>query len=418
MSRSVKAQREANQSNEAIQRETNQMNYDIAHEANEWNWANMQAQNEWNIQQWERENAYNDPSAQMERYIRAGINPVWALGNGDPGNASHLESASAAPANVATMEAAHIMPEYDPTKLNNIVGASQNLVNSLQGFTKLGLEASDVETRRQAQQSQAGVNLAEALWKKSQTAGQDIFNNLNIDTYSSLVGIKQQEYENLVKQGKKTDEEILNEKETRNQIIAMTDYTWKQGQSIIQSVAQAWRRLQIDQQNANSASVQAEASASQAETAAYNANTNRIGTVGNLYFQGKTFDAQVKKDAAELKLKSTSELIQLYDSNKGWLERNLLGNFGTYLDRFNGFSTHSSTRNSIEGNLIQIQAIGDVLKDRYSSDPSQENFKALSDWFEGLNSLPLPSPHSGANSTNTSVLNPSSDPWLSPIAPE
>lgn len=416
MSRSVKAQREANQSNEAIQRETNKQNYDIAHESNQWNWANMQAQNEWNIQQWERENAYNDPSAQMERYIQAGINPVWALGNGDPGNSAHLESAAAAPASVATMEAAHIMPEYDPTKLNNIVGASQNLVNSLQGFTKLGLEATDVETRRQAQQSQAGVNLAEALWKKSQTAGQDIFNNLNIDTYSSLVGIKQQEYDNLVKQGKKTDEEILNEKETRNQIIAMTDYTWKQGQAIVQNVDQAWRRLQIDQQNAHSASVQAEASASQAETAAYNANTNRIGTVGNLYFQGKTFDAQVKKDAAELKLKSTSELIQLYDSNKSWLERNFLGNFGTYLDRF-GSGSQADHRNSIEGNLIQIQAIGDVLKDRYSSDPSQENFKALSDWFEGLNSLPLPSPNSGANSTNTSILNPSSESWLSPVAP-
>lgn len=416
MSRSVKAQREANQSNEAIARETNQQNYDIAHEANEWNWANLQAQNEWNLQQWERENEYNDPSAQLERYIQAGINPVWALGNGDPGNAQHLESGSPEPAAVPTIEPWRVNPEYDPTKLNNIVGASQNLVNSLQGFTKLGLEATDVETRRQAQQSQAGVNLAEALWKKSQTAGQDIYNNLNIDTYSTLVGFKQQEYENLIKQGKKTDEEIMNEKETRNQIIAMTDYTWKQGQAIVQNVAQAWRRLQIDQQNANSASIQAEASASQAETAAYNAQTNRIGTVGNLFFQNRSFDAQVKKDVAELKLKSTSELIQLYDSNKGWLERNLLGNFGTVLDRFAGGS-QGDNLHSIDGNLIQIQAIGEVLNDRYSSDPSQENFKALSDWFEGLNSLPLPSPNAGANSTNTSVLNPSSEPWLSPVVP-
>lgn len=53
-------------------------------------------QNEWNIAQWNRQNAYNTPAAQRARYEEAGINPYFALGNIQSGNAQSLLSADLA----------------------------------------------------------------------------------------------------------------------------------------------------------------------------------------------------------------------------------------------------------------------------------------------------------------------------------
>lgn len=57
-------------------RETNALNRELAYQ-----------QNEWNLQQWNRQNEYNTPSAQMQRYRDAGINPFFAAGNITGGNA-------------------------------------------------------------------------------------------------------------------------------------------------------------------------------------------------------------------------------------------------------------------------------------------------------------------------------------------
>lgn len=65
----------------------------------ETNAANLklaQFQNDWNIAQWNRQNAYNTPAAQRARYEEAGINPYFALGNIQPGNAQSLLSADMA----------------------------------------------------------------------------------------------------------------------------------------------------------------------------------------------------------------------------------------------------------------------------------------------------------------------------------
>lgn len=66
-------------------RETNQANRELA-----------QYQNEWNLAQWNRMNAYNTPAAQRQRYEDAGINPYFALGNIQAGQAESLNSADMA----------------------------------------------------------------------------------------------------------------------------------------------------------------------------------------------------------------------------------------------------------------------------------------------------------------------------------
>ena len=65
-------------------------------ETNEANLKLAKFQNEWNIAQWNRQNAYNTPAAQRARYEEAGINPYFALGNIQSGNAQSLLSADMA----------------------------------------------------------------------------------------------------------------------------------------------------------------------------------------------------------------------------------------------------------------------------------------------------------------------------------
>lgn len=66
-------------------RETNKANRELA-----------EYQNEWNLAQWNRQNAYNTPAEQRKRYEEAGINPYFALGNMNSGNAESLMSAEMA----------------------------------------------------------------------------------------------------------------------------------------------------------------------------------------------------------------------------------------------------------------------------------------------------------------------------------
>lgn len=267
MSNTIRAQRAANNANVEIAGMTNQAQVDIAHEANEWNWANLQAQNEWNIQQWERENAYNDPSAQMERYIKAGINPVWALGNGDPGNAAHLESGSPQPAEVAQLKMAHVNPEYDPTKLNNIVAAARNLSNAGLGFSQLGINQYNAETARAGMQSQDFLNRASAGEKVAATNALEIENQWQRDTFSTRVAIESAKLDNIRKQLDVMDSQSDSYKAQKALYDAQEHLVSEKTARIAEDYLLAWKNLEIQQTNARANLIGANAQASQAKTA-------------------------------------------------------------------------------------------------------------------------------------------------------
>lgn len=87
------SQRKANAANLAIARETNRANERL-----------LDKQNQFNLDMWNAYNKYNLPSEQRKRFEDAGINPYFALSNIDAGNAQSLMSASANPAQSATMQ--------------------------------------------------------------------------------------------------------------------------------------------------------------------------------------------------------------------------------------------------------------------------------------------------------------------------
>ena len=88
-----KAAIKTNKTNMAI----NQANIDYA-------WKALNTQNDFNIQQWERQNAYNDPAAQMQRYLNAGLNPWNSSSSVGSGEADSLTSAQYSPPNMIPMQ--------------------------------------------------------------------------------------------------------------------------------------------------------------------------------------------------------------------------------------------------------------------------------------------------------------------------
>lgn len=70
----------------------NKTNLQIAREYNQAQRELAEYQAQWNEQMWNRQNEYNTPSAQMQRFKEAGLNPNLIYGQGSPGNATGAPS--------------------------------------------------------------------------------------------------------------------------------------------------------------------------------------------------------------------------------------------------------------------------------------------------------------------------------------
>lgn len=97
----------ANQKNIEMQRETNRQNYQMFKE-----------QQAFNLDMWNKQNAYNDPSAQVDRLLKAGINPSAVFGNGSLSQAGTLTSPDA-----PQMQAAHVNPYQPDLRVGEAVNA-------------------------------------------------------------------------------------------------------------------------------------------------------------------------------------------------------------------------------------------------------------------------------------------------------
>ncbi len=100
-----------------------------ARETNEANYRLAQKQNEWNVEQWNRENEYNTPAAQRARYEEAGINPYFALGNIQSGNADSLMSADLANQQAPSDSAFANMAASGQALGNGIANAGASIAN-------------------------------------------------------------------------------------------------------------------------------------------------------------------------------------------------------------------------------------------------------------------------------------------------
>ena len=136
-----KSQSDANKTNLQIARETNASNQQLA-----------EKQNQWNIDQWNRENEYNSASAQKQRLIDAGMNPMF--GDITPGTAQSVQSAP-----MANQQMAHV--EKEDAFANAIPNAANSAFNAImQGATakKALAEADSAEAKANLDKQMAEYN--------------------------------------------------------------------------------------------------------------------------------------------------------------------------------------------------------------------------------------------------------------------
>ena len=265
-SSTVTAQKLANETNLQMTRETNELNRSLAEAQNELNYRMFNEQNQWNLEQWQRENEYNSPEQQVERYLKAGINPIWAISNGNPGNAQQLTSAEAKPAERAEMIAPHMEPEADPSRLTNIVAAARDVSNSALGFEKLRLDALDVDTRRAAQISRSSLDMASAANKAAATTQIQTQTQFDLDTFGVRVGQEQQKLANLKKQLENMDSQSEMYRAAAANYHATEDLTREKINRIAEDYQLKWREIRVAERNARSNEITAGAAASNADT--------------------------------------------------------------------------------------------------------------------------------------------------------
>lgn len=131
------SEREATQAYNTSEREAAQLYNTSEREAVQaYNTSEREAAQDWNLEMWNLENEYNDPSAQMERMVAAGINPN-AVAAGMAGNGSvagGVQGSSGASSSPGSVSGASSTPgsgsmahsNVDPTALGDILGGSVN----------------------------------------------------------------------------------------------------------------------------------------------------------------------------------------------------------------------------------------------------------------------------------------------------
>lgn len=395
-SSTVKAQQLANEANLTIARETNEMQKQLTQEANAFNREMTEYQNTWNLERRNEEWAYNDPSAQMERFMKAGINPLWAMSGADAGTAQQLTSADAKPAEVAQMQRAEVKPEYDPfvaQHIANINTAARNIMNGVQGFLGLDLQAQDVETRRAAQITRSGLDLASAAEKRAAAEGRNIENVWNLNTFDVRARAEGQKLSNMEKQYDLLDANTEEAKAKKLEIDEHKKLIGEQINAVIASVRQRDRELGIMQQNANT-------NARNAATNERNASTNE-------------FNSQVANERLTLEMQKWNNDALLRYMEKFGRTVTAEGSMSVGLEGLGAKGT-AGIKELNPATADQAVEAGIVLMQRAADDPTEANMVSASkaakyiqmiqDEIQRRTVIPVDELF---NSTDDSVLNPS-----------
>lgn len=124
-----KSNDKTNETNLQIARETNQTNVDLARE-----------QRAYDREMWDLQNQYNDPSAQMQRMVAAGINPYIASGSVDSGSATSSAGGQTAPTMVA--------PQSNYTANNWLSGGLNGLIDGANTIGQSIIASKEVEHKQ------------------------------------------------------------------------------------------------------------------------------------------------------------------------------------------------------------------------------------------------------------------------------
>ena len=304
------AQKSANKTNLQIARETNAQNYQIFRE-----------QNEFNKDQFNQYLQYNTPAAQRARFEEAGINPYLAMNNVQAGNAnSALSSANAAP-----MQAAQVQPENGMAMgIQNAMMNAAAVMNAVsdanlknQQANRQRLEnasfAEDFANRMEEIRSRIGLNKSSKDLQGSRKQLYDFDFKFRNDTLANAMKLSDLSVaqgdailQNTLAQTAKVkiETDVMNwdlglkkkydEQFLKGQIANLVADVLVKYQNISESKNRMRNdnaRVGIERQNANTNAYNAQTNRMNANTNAYNAQTGRM----SVEQQGRLITAQVSK---------------------------------------------------------------------------------------------------------------------------
>lgn len=189
-------------------RETNQQNYQIAQEQNALNEKMFNRQLDYNTEMWNKTNAYNSPAHQMARLRSAGINPYFAMGNVQAGNAQSQTAPSWSGAAGATMEApteAYALKANAYSDFGHSVGeaiGNMSMFEDVRGKAMDNLYKIDHHIATLNNEKQQLQNLKQETKESKARIAQ-----INAQT-RTLNKMREQEYQRLIKGNKLLDEDI------------------------------------------------------------------------------------------------------------------------------------------------------------------------------------------------------------------
>lgn len=189
-------------------RETNQQNYQIAQEQNALNAKMFNKQLDYNTEMWNKTNAYNSPAQQMARLRAAGINPYFAMGNVQAGNAQSQTAPSWSGAAGATMQAptdSYAIKANAYSELGHSVGeaiGNMNLFEDVRGKAMDNLYKIDHHIATLNNEKQQLQNLKQETKESKARIAQIIAQT------KTLNKMREQEYQRLFKGNKLLDEDI------------------------------------------------------------------------------------------------------------------------------------------------------------------------------------------------------------------
>lgn len=334
--KSYQAAKLANATNLQIARETNQANLDLAEKNNAFNRGMYEKQNEDQIKFWQLQNQYNDPSNEVARLRKAGINPSMAFGDGAAAGA--IQSATAPIADQSGLQdPGFVSPEVPGTSLAEAGGlALQKAIETYKSVEEARMASIDREFAR------ANI-LADLENKKADLKKKGQESSVLDDTLKLLAATFKDRSESPMLQNSflrgqinKVNEEVTSielDRQIKKDTFLLAQRAQEFQESKFQKEYSALiKRLEIEAQNA--------------QTAAYNAKTGRmnygLAKAQFIKASGQAWrDYQLKVRQQAYNEKRGDELINLSKEQFEWNKKHLFDKLAgtvanSILDKFGG----------------------------------------------------------------------------------
>ena len=153
-----KSNQDTNETSMDVAQMNNQREYDLFNAAMDYNKYTYEDQKAWNEKLISQMNDYNSPSAQMNRFRQAGINPYFALGSVDAGNmnGNFGISPNSAPS-IPSFQQPNLRP-YDWSPLGSV---GRDIGSVMQSVSNSDLTAAQAENQRIKNIYEANRQIAE-----------------------------------------------------------------------------------------------------------------------------------------------------------------------------------------------------------------------------------------------------------------